>query len=75
MEFNHIWVERNKDIKALINDERKIYIKWSKKANKDYIKLSRNYFKAGYKTLQEIIEVKHNDNIKYDMWFCLVYIC
>lgn len=67
--MEYVWVEKDKDIKEIVNEDTKIHIKWSKKPDKDYLKLSRQYMNAGYITLKEVIEVPHNDNIKYDMWF------
>ncbi len=67
MEF--VWVEKNKDIKEITNEEMKIQIRWSKEPAEDYLKLSRQYMNAGYITLKEVIENPHGDNIKYDMWF------
>jgi hypothetical protein len=67
--MDYIWVEEDKDINEIINPEMKINIKWSKKPSVDYLELSRQYMNAGYVTLKEVIEVQHNDNIKYDMWF------
>lgn len=67
--MEYIWIEKGKNIKDIINEEMKIHIKWSKKPNNDYLELSRQYINASYITLKEIIEVQHNNNIKYDMWF------
>ncbi|AKA68760.1 hypothetical protein [Clostridium scatologenes] len=67
--MEYVWIEKGKDIKEILNEETKIHIKWSKKPAEDYIKLSRQYMNAGYITLREVIEVQHNNNIKYDMWF------
>ncbi|MEC1959231.1 hypothetical protein OB894_03650 [Bacillus subtilis] len=67
--MEYVWVEKDKNIKNIVNEEMKLYIKWSKKADEDYTKLSKNYMNAGYITLKEIIEGPHNNNIKYDMWF------
>lgn len=67
--IEYVWVEKDKDIKKIVNEEMKIHIKWSKKPAEDYVKLSRQYMNAGYITLKEVIEVSHNNNIKYDMWF------
>jgi hypothetical protein len=67
--MDHIWVEDDKDINEIINNEMKIHIKWSKNPSVDYLELSRHYMNAGYVILKEIIEVQHNDNVKYDMWF------
>ncbi|WP_024123500.1 hypothetical protein [Bacillus halotolerans] len=67
--MEYVWVEKDKNIKNIVNEEMKLYIKWSKKPDEDYTKLSKNYMNAGYITLKEIIEDPHNNNIKYDMWF------
>lgn len=67
--MDHIWVEDDKDVNEIINDEMKIYIKWSKEPSVDYLELSKQYKNAGYVILKEIIEVQHNDNVKFDMWF------
>ncbi|MCR6108520.1 hypothetical protein HXA34_19650 [Salipaludibacillus agaradhaerens] len=67
--MKYVWIEKDKNIKNIVNEEMKVHIKWSKKPEKDYIKLSKQYMNAGYITLKEIIEGPHNNNIKYDMWF------
>src|SRR5699024_744845 len=66
--LEYAWVEKNTSIKDIVNEEMKVYIKWSKKPDEDYAKLSRQYMDAGYITLREIIEGTHS-NIKYDTWF------
>lgn len=67
--MEYIWVEKDKDIKEIVNKEMTVHIKWSKNPAYDYVKLSRQYMDSGYITLKEVIELPHNDNIKYDMWF------
>lgn len=67
--MEYVWVEKDKDIKEILNEEMKILVKWSKNPAEDYVKLSRQYMNAGYITLKEVIENPHGDNIKYDMWF------
>lgn len=66
--MEYVWVEKDKNIENIIDENMKILIKWSKKPSEDYAKLSRQYMDAGYITLKEIMEGPHN-NIKYDMWF------
>ncbi len=41
--MEYVWVEKDKDIKEIVNEETKIHIKWSKKPSEDYVKLSRQY--------------------------------
>lgn len=67
--LEYVWIEKNKNIKCIMNEEMKIHIEWSKKPGEDYVRLSRQYMDTGYITLKEIIEKPHNSNIKYDMWF------
>lgn len=67
--MEYVWIEKDKNIKDIMNEEMKIHINWSKKPDKDYLELSRQYMNASYITLKEVIEVPHNYNIKYDMWF------
>lgn len=67
--MEYIWIEKGKNIKDILNEEMTVHIKWSKKSDEDYIKLSRHYMDAGYIILEDIIEGQHNDNTKYDMWF------
>lgn len=67
--MEYLWVEKDKNIKDILNEEMKVHVKWSKKTDEDYLELSRQYMNASYITLKDIIEGQHNDNIKYDMWF------
>jgi hypothetical protein len=67
--LEYVWVEKDKNIKNIVNEEMKVHIKWSKKPDEDYARLSRQYMNVGYITLKEVIEVPHNNNSKYDMWF------
>lgn len=67
--MEYAWIEKDKNIKDIVNEDMKIHVKWSKKIDEDYLELSRQYMNASYITLKEIIEGKHNNNIKYDMWF------
>lgn len=67
--MEYVWVEKDKNIKDIVNEEMKVHVRWSKKTDEDYLELSRQYMNAGYITLKEIIEGQHNDNTKYDMWF------
>lgn len=67
--MDYIWVDDDKNIEDIIEQDAKIHIKWSKKIDNDYVQLSRDYMNAGYHVLKEIIEVPHNNNIKYDIWF------
>ncbi|WP_144560365.1 hypothetical protein [Shouchella miscanthi] len=64
-----VWIKKNKEIKTVLNEEMKIYVKWTKKPNVDYANLSKNYMNAGYIVLKEVIESSHNNNSKYDTWF------
>lgn len=67
--MEYVWIEKDKNIKDIVNEEMKVRVKWSKKTDEDYLELSRQYMNASYITLKEIIEGQHNNNIKYDMWF------
>lgn len=67
--MEYVWVEKDKNIKGIVNEEMKVHVKWSKKPDEDYLELSRQYMNASYITLKEVIEVPHNDNTKFDMWF------
>ncbi|MBM6615055.1 hypothetical protein JTF06_09165 [Desemzia sp. RIT804] len=68
LNLEYVWVEKDKDIKNIEDENMTIYIKWSKKPDEDYVKLSRQYMNAGYITLKEVIEDSRS-NIKCDMWF------
>lgn len=67
--MEYVWVEKDKNIKKILNEEMKIHVKWNKKADKDYLELSRQYMNASYITLKDVIECQYNSNIKYDAWF------
>lgn len=67
--IDYEWIEKGKNIYDIVDEEFKITIKWSGKPSVDYLELSRQYAQAGYISLKEVIEVPHNNNIKYDMWF------
>lgn len=67
--IDYEWIEKGKKITDIIDEEFKITIKWSGKPSVDYLKLANDYFRAGYITLKEVIEVPHACNIKFDMWF------
>jgi hypothetical protein len=67
--MDYVWVEKDQDIRKIVNTEMKVHIKWTKKPKEDYLELSRRYMNAGYITLKEVIENPHHNNIKYDMWF------
>lgn len=69
MGIEDMWVEKDTDIKEIVNPDMIVHIKWTKKPADDYLVISRRYFRAGYVTLKEVIEGNHNSNIKYDMWF------
>lgn len=67
--MDYVWVEKDQDIREILNEEMKVQIKWTKKPNIDYLNLSRQYMNAGFIVLKDVIEGEHNNNIKYDMWF------
>lgn len=67
--MDYVWVEKDQNIREIVNEEMKIYINWTKKPKIDYLELSRQYMNSGYITLKEVIVNPHNNNIKYDMWF------
>jgi hypothetical protein len=69
MQLNeYVWINKDANIKAKINDEMILHFKWSKDLEADYMLLSRGYADSGFEILKDIIEGSHN-NRKYDTWF------
>lgn len=64
----YVWMNKDANIMAKVNDEMTLYFKWSKDLKTDYMILSRSYAESGFEILKDIIEGSHN-NRKYDTWF------
>lgn len=69
VDLQHVWIERDRNIRDIVNEEMIVHIEWSKVPSKDYFELSTQYIHAGYQTLKEILQNSHSSNIMFDMWF------
>ena len=55
-DLQHAWIEKDRNIRDIVNEEMIVRIEWSKVPSKDYFELSTQYIHAGYQTVKKILQ-------------------
>lgn len=63
-----LWPKENHSFYDINDTSYQVHINWSKKYDKDYIRLADDFFICAFKVCENVVDSGHN-NVKSDMWF------